>query len=397
MVAHHATNNAWYRDRLIAHGSSPRDIGRLNMAALPLIARQDIIVAGESFFSSNVPKSHGTVGESKSSGSTGEPVVVRCTDIVGLFFNVINCQETEWQKRDVKRRLSVVRASKDKTAIHDTWGSPTKELFGPTGPLQVINNNTDIREMGKMISDFDTEILMCYPSVMMELIDYWLETDTLPPLKHYKSIGETVTDRLRARVMEVFALPVEDVFSSQELGTIAQQCDRGSYHTMDYNLIVEILDDKDRHVAPGQSGRVVVTDLHNFASPLIRYDTGDWAVKGKSCACGRGLATMERIQGRTRNLILRADGTRYWPMVGMYNFHELSFRIRRYQVIQVDRETMEYHVVVDEPLDDAQMLELEQLARRALGEEFRIQVKQHLQAWPEAPNHKREEFICRAV
>jgi hypothetical protein len=101
--------------------------------------------------------------------------------------------------------------------------------------------------------------------------------------------------------------------------------------------------------------------------------------------------------GRTRNLIKRADGSRYWPMVGMYDFDSLSFKIRRYQVIQTDAATMEYHVLVDANLTSLQRQELRDLANKALGSEYDIVIKDHLTAWPLAPNGKHEEFICRAV
>ena len=50
-------------------------------------------------------------------------------------------------------------------------------------------------------------------------------------LRHIKSIGETVSDDLRERVRQATGLPVEDLYSSQEMGTIAIQCPgNGLYH-----------------------------------------------------------------------------------------------------------------------------------------------------------------------
>jgi hypothetical protein len=84
-------------------------------------------------------------------------------------------------------------------------------------------------------------------------------------------------------------------------------------------------------------------------------------------------------------------------MVGMYNFNELSFQILRYQVIQTDATTMEYHVLVDAALTGLQRQELKDIANTALGAEFDIAVKDHLTPWPAAPNGKHEEFICRVA
>ena len=193
-----------------------------------------------------------------------------------------------------------------------------------------------------------------------------------------------------------FNLKIEDVYSSQELGSIAMPCEQGLYHTTDQNLIVEILDEAGVPVAEGETGRVVVTDMHNYASPMIRYDNGDWAVRGGKCSCGRGLKTIQKVMGRYRNLLKRPDGTRHWPQVGMYEFDQLSFKIRRYQLIQHTLTDIEYRVQVDELLNDEQKSELIRIAQAALGDEFAITVNDTTDIWPQAPNGKHEEFICRA-
>jgi phenylacetate-CoA ligase len=62
------------------------------------------------------------------------------------------------------------------------------------------------------------------------------------------------------------------------------------------NLFVElVVDESDgtkRHARPGETGHVVVTDLHNYGAPFIRYETGDIAIASDDapCVCGRGLA-----------------------------------------------------------------------------------------------------------
>lgn len=393
VVAHHVNTSPFFGKRIKESSIKPQDIDAAHMERLPLLTRQDVISAGESLFSTKVPESHGKSGEVKSSGSTGEPVVVRATDLVAIFFHAYTTQELTWQRRDPKGRLVIVKAGQFETMEHPKWANP---LIQDTGPLYLINISTDIKEQARIMSEFKPDMLSVYPSNLAALIDYWEETDSHPEFKHIKCVGETVTDKLRERVKNMFGLKIEDVYSSQELGTIAMPCDEGLYHTADLNLIVEVLDDDNNPVAEGETGRVVVTDMHNYATPLIRYDTGDWAIRGGKCSCGRGLKTLKRVMGRTRNLILRADGSRYWPMVGMYNFDELSFKIRRYQVIQQDRKTIEYKLVTDAPLTPEQEAEMKALGNKALGDEFDIVISRFDKPWSLAPNGKHEEFICLA-
>ena len=114
-------------------------------------------------------------------------------------------------------------------------------------------------------------------------------------------------------------------------------------------VIVEVIGADGSPCREGEIGKVVVTDLHNFASPMIRYVLGDFAEMGGRCACGRGLPTLRRILGRERNLIVKADGTRHWPLVGFHQFDEVA-RIRQYQFVQHSLQAIEFKVVSDAEL-----------------------------------------------
>src|SRR5690606_474062 len=98
----------------------------------------------------------------------------------------------------------------------------------------------------------------------------------------------------------------------------ALQCHRcNKYHPIP-PVIVEIVDDNHRQVAPGQSGRVLVTILHSFPMPLIRYEVGDYAVAGTGCECGRSWPVIDRILGRERSIVQFPDGTkRFVPIDGL--------------------------------------------------------------------------------
>jgi phenylacetate-CoA ligase len=74
------------------------------------------------------------------------------------------------------------------------------------------------------------------------------------------------------------------------------------------NAILEVVDETGRPVPPGGTGRVLLTTLLNYQTPLIRYDVGDEAVVGGLCACGRGLPTLHRIHGKLRPLLTLPSG-----------------------------------------------------------------------------------------
>jgi phenylacetate-CoA ligase len=395
LVGWHVKHSQWYQNSIRRLKLQSKDISIDNISALPFISRQDVQSAGDSFFAKEIPEHHGKIGTVKSSGSTGEPVVIKATDKVSGFFHAFNLQEILWHKRDFKLRMVSIRAGQFKNTELPNWGPPYNLMF-ETGPALALNNQTDIREQDKLIRKFKPDILSIYPNNLIGLLDIWRDDNPDFNIKHIKTIGETVSDNLRNRVKEFFGLVIEDCYSSQELGSIANQCpESGLYHTLDQNLIVEILDDNGSPVPEGTIGKVVVTDLHNYASPLIRYVIGDYAERGPSCSCGRGLQTIKKIMGRERNLILQPDGSRYWPMIGMYAFDQLDFKIRKYQVIQHDLENIEYKIVTDGPITLKQGVDLVNIAKRELGDHFTYKITRYDKEWLLPPNGKFEEFVCK--
>src|SRR6202012_3802852 len=85
------------------------------------------------------------------------------------------------------------------------------------------------------------------------------------------------------------------------------------YHVQSEMLIAEVLRDDGTPCAPGEIGRLVLTDLCNFGMPMIRYEINDYAEVGALCDCGRGLPVLTRIMGRRRNMALDPDGRMFWP------------------------------------------------------------------------------------
>ncbi len=238
-------------------------------------------------------------------------------------------------------------------------------------------------------------MLVIYPNVLDALLKHLRKMETvLPDLKLIRSISETLSPRLREDASQYLGARIADNYSSQEAGIIAVQCpDSAKYHVMSESLIVEVTGDDGRAVAEGETGRVVLTDLHNFATPLIRYDIGDYAQRGGACSCGRGLPTLERVLGRERNLILMPDGTRHWPLVGFARFRDVA-PIAQYQLIQTARESIEVRLVAEAPLTPAQQSDLGAVIHEALGFPFALSFVYFDAKIPAGPRGKFEEFVC---
>lgn len=200
---------------------------------------------------------------------------------------------------------------------------------------------------------------------------------------------------MRRQCVKTFGAPVTDLYSSQELGIIALQCPTSSlYHIQAENVVVEILDEKGGACRPGEVGRIVITDLHNFATPLVRYELRDYAEVGSPCSCGRGLPTLRRILGRKRNMLLLPNGQRRWPVVGFQRFREVMPSLKQYQLIQHSPQRIEVRLVVSGKVLVEQERALAHVIQKALGHPFNLQFKYQSMELPRSPGGKFEEFIC---
>ena len=199
---------------------------------------------------------------------------------------------------------------------------------------------------------------------------------------------------MRQRAAQMLGARVSDLYSSQDLGQIALECPvSGLYHTMAETVLVEVLDDAGNPCREGEIGRVVITDLRNYATPLVRYLIGDRAEVGPPCPCGRGLPTLARVLGRERNLLLMPDGSRVWPLVGFYRFRELA-PISQYQFIQHGADDIEVRLAVEQSVTPAQEAALTEVIHAALQHPFRLRFNYFDLTLPLPPSGKREEFVC---
>ncbi len=158
-------------------------------------------------------------------------------------------------------------------------------------------------------------------------------------LKCVISTSEVLGEAERQLLSRVFQAPVFNEYGCGELGTVAHECEKGSLHLSEENMVVEIYDG-DRPAGPGEPGELVVTELNNLGFPLIRYRTGDFGtLQEGTCSCGRTLRCLAGIQGRAYDFIRNREGVLFHGEFIMYIFEDLrrqKMGIRQFQVIQED-------------------------------------------------------------
>jgi len=131
-----------------------------------------------------------------------------------------------------------------------------------------------------------------------------------------------------------------DTYGCREVMLMAAECPaHEGLHTSMENLIVEVVvreGDRVRAARPGETGEVVITDLHNLACPMIRYVNGDLAMARSDdrCSCGRGLARIGPIQGRVTETMYDGQGNAVGGLVFNILFSTIGHVARSFQAVQ---------------------------------------------------------------
>jgi phenylacetate-CoA ligase len=369
-----------------------------SFSRITLLTRAELMQQAEQIFCRVLPPQHGTPHTVQSSGSTGQMLTVLRTDVTQLFWLALAMREHLWHERDFSATLAVIKAVTPTLddvaeAARIGWGHPTTLLFD-TGPSYAQPLAMDVAQQAAWLARIAPTYLLTYPSNLSALLDRYENGDIAPPtLRQVRTVGETLHPGLRERCAKLNHIEVVDMYSSQEVGLIALQCPvSGLYHVQSESLIVEVLNDAGKQCEAGEIGRVVITDLHNFATPLIRYEIRDYAEVGPTCSCGRGLPTLARIMGRRRNMATLPDGSKHWPLVGAYRFRDVA-DIKQYQAIQHSLNEVEIRLVVDAPLSPTQESQLTALIHNALGHAFALRFSYFKEELPKTKGGKFEEFI----
>lgn len=395
LAGHAARHSRQFAGRLAAAGLTPGDLGAPEgLHRLPPLRRREIQEAKEVFYCESLPQGHGPMRESRTSGSTGEPVVIRRSSLGQLYWRAINLRTHAWFGRDLAERCSVIRVENDEVTVQEHWGPPIGRLF-ETGALQSIPTGTDIPEQVRLLSEFKPHCLVLYPNNLEGIRRHCERRGIeLPGLRRILTMSETLSPAVRAAAEAWFKVRIYDAYSSGEMGIVAAQCPESSlYHVMAETHLAEVLDEAGNPCRPGETGRLVLTDLTNFASPLIRYDVADYAEVAEACPCGRGLPSLARFLGRERNLLRRPDGLRYWPRLDMRSYLKVA-PVLEFQIIQRELDLLEMRLVVEQPLTAQQEEALARVLRKATGYPFRIRFAYFQGEIPRGSRGKFEEFLC---
>lgn len=156
--------------------------------------------------------------------------------------------------------------------------------------------------------------------------------------------GEKLLDSQRKLFKETFKCNIYDFYGAREISGIAAECkEHTGYHISSENIVLEFIKN-DSICAPGELGNIIITDLHNYVFPLIRYGIEDLGIPSEeSCSCGVNLPLMRSIEGRSNDMIILDNGQYLSPTNITTMLY--CFPIDQYQIIQRSKNKIEMRVV----------------------------------------------------
>ncbi|NLY35694.1 MAG: phenylacetate--CoA ligase family protein [Tissierellia bacterium] len=177
--------------------------------------------------------------------------------------------------------------------------------------------------------------ILSYAKSLQILSRYLVERGDTPNMFHVElviSSSQALDDLTRENLKKVFGCNVVSRYSNQENGVLAQEPINSDYFLINRaNYHMEFLKVDSEEVAElGELARVVITDLFNYATPIIRYDTGDLATLQ---AHGRYGRVIKQVEGRRSDFLFNTKGELVNP--GIVNVNMSSFdKVNQYQFIQ---------------------------------------------------------------
>jgi len=375
LLQHAYLHVPYYRQKFHEIGAEPQDIKSMeDFQNFPFLTKEDVQDHQEELIADGYKIEE--MCQNETSGSTGRPLI---------FF---------YPRDSYERRFAVKIRSESWVGLKP--GDRTLMLWGrylSHGSLQRLKQSLywkvqnvkhicgyqlDERSLRKIIGKinrFKPKFIVSYVTPIYYLAKLAME-DGIPLYSPQGIIvsAEKLYPYQKALIEECFQTKVYNRYGCCEFMNIAAECsEREGMHINMDTLVVEFVKPEGSSLY-GDFGEVVVTDLHNYGMPFIRYRLGDIARPlNHKCPCGRGLPLMDVVQGRINEVIVTPDG-RYVPdHMFLYVFAETK-GVRRYQIIQKTEEALTIKLVPDSSYSPAEEQRMLKMIRSVLGDRIELKI-----------------------
>ena len=375
----HAYENVPYYHRMFNQlGLKPQDIKNVDkLRLLPILTKEIVRNNFDNLTSKNYSKDK--LISSATGGSTGEPM---------RFFVDRRCdasnrgaahRDWSWAGYELGDKIAYLWA-----ATHDLSAQANlknkiinlmeRRIFLDAFSMTEKTLDTYIIVLRK----FKPKFINSYASSIYLLARY-MEKEGIEDINPTAILttADMLFDHQRDTIENAFGCKVFDYYSGRDTSLHAAECSEHSgYHLTIENAIAEFVKN-DENVVAGESGKIIITDLSNYAMPFIRYEIGDLGEPSDEiCPCGRGLPLMKSIKGRILDTILTLDGRyltgEFFPAI----FADYDIKgINEFQVIQKRKDKLLIKLVKGNSYSEDDLNLYIRIIRKHVGTEMNIDVK----------------------
>jgi len=392
-LTHAGAHVPYWRDLFARHGFRPEALRSVaDLERLPVTGKRELAAADPAAL-----LARGTdparLNAMRSSGTSGEPFTVRRTSLEQHLLFLFRLRAMHALGHRPTDRIAYLHC----VGAAEARPKPFGRLLASAGLLRTTH--IDILQPPERIA---AELRACRPDVILTYPGVLDRVAALPAAEREGirprvifTGAEVLTPLVRASLQETFGARVHNLYASTEFHLIAWECPAsatGTLHVCDDALVLEVLADG-RPARPGERGEAVVTGLHGYAMPLVRYRIGDVVLRGETpCRCGAPFSTLEQVEGRTIDYFRLPNGRTIHP-------YQLTDRIvwegapwvRQFQLVQESPTRVRMRVVPARRPDPAEIARVTaEIAEAMRPVAFVLELVSHI---PPEPGGKVRPFV----
>ncbi|MGB8278760.1 MAG: hypothetical protein WCF20_12630 [Methylovirgula sp.] len=380
LLFHASQRSAFWRQRI----GTKRNVGDVKLSSLPVLTRADVRTQVESEGSLLRPADPMPVKKHSTSGSSGTPVEFFVSEMNAFYNGIRAFAQSFIEGRD----LSLNRVRCKAGIVADDRGFTVT-----TSPSWAFGLESFIKSgKGKHIQYMHPNIPLLCDQLKRDPIGYLVAGSNFVEfiLQHVDPIflkqagtemwvclGGWPDPEIRKK-FSAADIAVRANYSSEEVGLIGHECQAipGNYHVATSNVIVEV-DTSDRFEINNRlAGKVLVTHLHSYATPFIRYDIGDLACLEDSCPCGYNGPVLSNIYGRTKQLLKHPDGRVSPFLIQVSDMGETFAKLTEYRIRQTDIKTIAVEIAAKEAITPEAIDAFKTLLEARAGDAFDVKITQ---------------------
>lgn len=344
-------------------------------ARLPCLTKDDIRQHREEMLASQF---RGRMYEHKTGGSTGVPL---------QFY--INYGSYEWRRAVTLRGYGWAGCEEADRSFY-VWGAPIgtppwKQRLKTSLHHAVLGqkvfssfrfSETAMQECARQINAFKPGTIVGYTNALYLLAQFLIEHKLAAASPQAViTAAEAVNPVQRQVIEQAFGAPVFGSYGSREFMLLAMECNRHQgLHISSDNVYLEVVTNG-KPVAPGEHGEILITDLHNYAMPFIRYKIGDVGLLTSThCSCGRGLPMLDKVEGRVLDIIRTADG-RIIPGEFFPHLMKEFSAVKQFQVVQKRIDLLQIKLVLRDGEYAEQLRGIRQEIGRVVGDAITVNLE----------------------